>query len=117
MITTIVVVLGLITIAVLAFFIRGLAVEYDSESKKWSRAVERKEEQIAVLEEQLLEAESQARQAKNVSLNLSRERDEMRAIGSKLETENKRLEDNLTAWVEKYDRLQAKVSELCEVLK
>jgi septal ring factor EnvC (AmiA/AmiB activator) len=122
MIATIVAVLCLLAIAILAFWIlneenKSLITENNGVIGQWNRAVARKDEQIAELQEQLEVAESNVRLFRNESLNLSRERDELRAIGAKLETENKRLASNLTAWIEKYDKLQAKASELCEVLK
>jgi len=120
MIATVAVILCLAAIAVLAVVSwllneenKSLIAENDAIGGQWNRAVQRKDEQIAEL--------------KNELLNVSREWDEMQAIGVKLYSserlraeavsENKRLSDNLTAWVEKYDRLQSKASELCEVLR
>ena len=121
--TIVVVVMCLAAIAILAVFSwmlneenKSLIAENDAIGGQWNRAVQRKDEQIAELEEQLLEAESQARTAKNELLNVSRERDDMRAIGAKLESENELLVRKLASWGKMYSRLQSKACELCEVI-
>ena len=92
------------------------------------RVANRLEEDNKQLTEQLGSIESDYQQFRQVSINQShlqseenkRLREEIanhEKIAAANVVEIQRLSDNLTAWVEKHDRLTAKASELCEVLR
>ena len=107
---------------------KSLIAADEASNRRWNSAVQVRDDRITQLQEQLAAIESDYQQFRQTSINQShlqseenkRLREEIanhEKIAAVNVVEIQRLSDNLTAWVEKHDRLTAKASELCEVLR